>query len=126
MQRAQGAILNLCWSAGFEKYGGGPGDTAVKNAVHSITRTLRLELKGEPIRVTELAPGMVETDFSNVRFRGDRKAAKAVYKGVKPLVAADIADCIVFAVTRPPLVDVDEIVIRPVAQAASWLVASKS
>ena len=69
---------------------------------------------------------MVETDFSNVHFRGDRKAAKAVYQGVKLLVAADIADCIVFAVTRPPHVDVDEIVIRPVAQAASWLVARKS
>src|SRR6202521_4391770 len=85
-----------------------------------------LELNGEPIRVTEIAPGMVETEFSTVRFRGDRKAAKAVYQGVKPLVAEDIADCIVFAVTRPAHVDIDEIVIRPVAQAASWLVARKT
>jgi NADP-dependent 3-hydroxy acid dehydrogenase YdfG len=69
---------------------------------------------------------MVETEFSLVRFRGDRKAAKAVYQGVKPLVAEDIADCIVFAVTRPPHVDIDEIVIRPIAQAASWLVARKA
>jgi NADP-dependent 3-hydroxy acid dehydrogenase YdfG len=83
-------------------------------------------LNGEPIRVTEIAPGMVETEFSVVRFRGDRKAAKAVYQGVKPLVAEDIADCIVFAVTRPPHVDIDEIVIRPIAQAASYLVARKS
>ena len=82
-------------------------------------------MNGEPIRVTEVAPGMVETEFSVVRFHGDRKAAKAVYQGVKPLVAEDIADCIVFAVTRPPHVDIDEIVIRPVAQAASWLVARK-
>ena len=121
-----GHVVNLGSIAGFETYVGGAGYTASKHAVHAISRTLRLELNGEPIRVTELAPGMVETDFSNVRFRGDRKAAKAVYQGVKPLVAADIADCIVFAVTRPPHVDVDEIVIRPVAQAASWLVARKS
>ena len=121
-----GHIVNLGSIAGFETYMGGAGYTASKHAVHAISRTLRLELNGEPIRVTELAPGMVETDFSNVRFRGDRKAAKAVYQGVKPLVAADIADCIVFAVTRPAHVDIDEIVIRPVAQAASWLVARKT
>ena len=118
-----GHIVNLGSIAGFETYKGGAGYTASKHAVRAMSRTLRLELNGEPIRVTEIAPGMVETEFSTVRFRGDRKAAKAVYQGVKPLVAEDIADCIVFAVTRPPHVDIDEIVIRPVAQAASWLVA---
>jgi NADP-dependent 3-hydroxy acid dehydrogenase YdfG len=121
-----GHIVNLGSIAGFEVYRGGAGYTASKHAVRAISRTLRLELNGEPIRVTEVAPGLVETEFSTVRFHGDRKAAKAVYKGVKPLVAADIADCIVFAVTRPPHVDIDEIVIRPVAQAASWLVARKA
>jgi NADP-dependent 3-hydroxy acid dehydrogenase YdfG len=121
-----GHIVNLGSIAGFETYKGGAGYTASKHAVRAISRTLRLELNGEPIRVTEIAPGMVETEFSTVRFRGDRKAAKAVYQGVKPLVAEDIADCIVFAVTRPPHVDIDEIVIRPIAQAASWLVARKS
>ena len=121
-----GHIVNLGSIAGFETYKGGAGYTASKHAVRAISRTLRIELNGEPIRITEIAPGMVETEFSVVRFRGDRKAAKAVYKGVKPLVAADIADCIVFAVTRPPHVDIDEIVIRPVAQAASWLVARKA
>jgi NADP-dependent 3-hydroxy acid dehydrogenase YdfG len=120
-----GHIVNLGSIAGFEVYKGGAGYTASKHAVRAISRTLRLELNGEPIRVTEVAPGMVETEFSVVRFHGDRKAAKAVYQGVKPLVAEDIADCIVFAVTRPPHVDIDEIVIRPVAQAASWLVARK-
>ena len=120
-----GHIVNLGSIAGFETYKGGAGYTASKHAVRAISRTLRLELNGEPIRVTEVAPGMVETEFSTVRFRGDRKAAKAVYQGVKPLVAEDIADCIVFAVTRPPHVDIDEIVIRPIAQAASWLVARK-
>ena len=121
-----GHIINLGSIAGFEVYKGGAGYTASKHAVRAISRTLRLELNGEPIRVTEVAPGMVETEFSVVRFRGDRKAAKAVYKGVKPLVAEDIADCIVFAVTRPPHVDIDEIVVRPIAQAASWLVARKT
>jgi NADP-dependent 3-hydroxy acid dehydrogenase YdfG len=121
-----GHIVNLGSIAGFEVYKGGAGYTASKHAVRAISRTLRLELNGEPIRVTEVAPGMVETEFSLVRFRGDRKAAKAVYQGVKPLVAEDIADCIVFAVTRPPHVDIDEIVIRPIAQAASYLVARKT
>ena len=121
-----GHIVNLGSIAGFEVYKGGAGYTASKHAVRAISRTLRLELNGEPIRVTEVAPGMVETEFSLVRFRGDRKAAKAVYQGVKPLVAEDIADCIVFSVTRPPHVDIDEIVIRPIAQAASYLVARKT
>jgi NADP-dependent 3-hydroxy acid dehydrogenase YdfG len=120
-----GHIVNMGSIAGFETYKGGAGYTASKHAVHAISRTLRLELNGEPIRVTEIEPGMVETEFSLVRFHGDRKAAKDVYKGVKPLVATDVADCIVFAVTRPPHVDIDEIIVRPVAQAAAWLVARK-
>jgi NADP-dependent 3-hydroxy acid dehydrogenase YdfG len=121
-----GHIVNIGSIAGFETYKGGAGYTAVKHAVRAISRTLRLELNGEPIRVTEIAPGLVETEFSFVRFHGDRKAAKAVYQGIKPLAAADVADCVVFAVTRPPHVDIDEIVVRPVAQATSWLVARKA
>ncbi len=121
-----GHIVNLGSIAGFETYAGGAGYTATKHAVHAISRTLRLELNGEPIRVTEVMPGMVETEFSVVRFHGDRQAAKKVYEGVKPLVAADIADCIVFAVTRPPHVDIDEIVVRPIAQATAWKVARKT
>jgi NADP-dependent 3-hydroxy acid dehydrogenase YdfG len=112
-----GHIVNLGSIAGFEVYRGGAGYAATKHAVRAISRTLRIELNGEPIRVTEIAPGMVETEFSLVRFRGDEKAASDVYRGVKPLSADDVADCIVFAVTRPPHVDLDEIVIRPTAQA---------
>lgn len=121
-----GHIVNIGSIAGFETYAGGAGYTAVKHAVRAISRTLRLELNGEPIRVTEIAPGLVETEFSLVRFHGDRKAARAVYEGLKPLTAEDVADCVVFAVTRPPHVDIDEIVVRPVAQATAWKVARKS
>lgn len=121
-----GHIINIGSVAGTETYKGGAGYTSVKHAVRAISRTLRLELNGEPIRVTEIDPGMVETEFSLVRFHGDRKAAKAVYEGLKPLTAEDIADCIVFAATRPPHVDIDEMVIRPVAQATTWMVARKA
>jgi NADP-dependent 3-hydroxy acid dehydrogenase YdfG len=121
-----GHIVNLGSIAGFETYKGGAGYTAVKHAVRAISRTLRLELNGEPIRVTEVAPGLVETEFSVVRFHGDRQAAKNVYAGLKPLTAADVAECILFAVTRPAHVDIDEIVIRPVAQATSFQVSRKT
>lgn len=121
-----GHVVNIGSIAAFETYKGGAGYTAAKHAARAITRTLRLELNGEQIRVTEIDPGLVETEFSLVRFRGDRKAAKAVYEGLKPLSAEDVADCVVFAVTRPPHVDIDEIVVRPVAQATSWMVARKA
>jgi NADP-dependent 3-hydroxy acid dehydrogenase YdfG len=120
-----GHIINIGSIAGFETYRGGAGYTAAKHAVRAITKTLRLELNGEPIRVTEIAPGLVETEFSVVRFHGDRKAAKAVYEGIKPLTAQDVADCVMFAVTRPAHVDIDEIVVRPVAQATASIVARK-
>ena len=120
-----GHIVNIGSIAGFETYKGGAGYTAAKHAVRAITKTLRLELNGEPIRVTEIAPGLVETEFSLVRFHGDRKAARVPYEGIKPLTAEDIADCIVFAVTRPPHVDIDEIVVRPIAQANVVTVARK-
>jgi NADP-dependent 3-hydroxy acid dehydrogenase YdfG len=116
-------IVNLGSIAGFEVYPGGVGYTASKHAVRAVTDTLRLELNGEPIRITEIAPGMVETEFSEIRFGGDKQRAADVYTGVQPLTADDIADCIVWAVTRPPHVDIDFMVVRPVAQAAAYLVA---
>jgi NADP-dependent 3-hydroxy acid dehydrogenase YdfG len=115
-------IVNLGSIAGFEVYRGGAGYAATKHAVRAINRTLRIELNGEPIRVTEIDPGMVETEFSLVRFQGDEKAAADVYRGLKPLSGEDVADCIAFAVNRPPHVDIDEIVIRPLAQANSFTV----
>jgi NADP-dependent 3-hydroxy acid dehydrogenase YdfG len=118
-------IVNLGSVAGFEVYPGGVGYTASKHAVRAITRTLRLELVGEPIRVTEVEPGMVETEFSLVRFKGDRERASNVYKGMQPLTGADVADCIIWAITRPPHVNIDEMVVRPIAQATTRDVARK-
>jgi hypothetical protein len=115
-------VVNLGSIAGFEVYRGGAGYAATKHAVRAISRTLRIELNGEPIRVTEIDPGMVETEFSVVRFGGDAGAAADVYKGLKPLSGEDVADCIAFAVNRPPHVDIDEIVVRPLAQANTFTV----
>ncbi len=119
-------IVNLGSVAGFEVYSGGAGYTASKHAVRAITRTLRLELVGEPIRISEVAPGMVETEFSLVRFKGDAARAAEVYRGVQPLTGADVADCILWAVTRPLHVNIDELVVRPIAQANAFTVARRS
>jgi NADP-dependent 3-hydroxy acid dehydrogenase YdfG len=121
----RGHIVILGSVAGFEVYPGGVGYTASKHAVRAITRTLRLELMGEPIRVTEIEPGMVETEFSLVRFKGDQQRAATVYRGMQPLTGVDVADCIVWAVTRPPHVNIDELVVRPIAQATTRDVARK-
>jgi len=118
----RGHIVNIGSIAGFETYPGGAGYTSVKHAVRAISQTLRLELHGGPVRVTEIDPGLVETEFSIVRL-GDASKAKKVYEGMTPLTDDDIADCVAWAVTRPRHVNVDEIVIRPVAQARATLVA---
>jgi NADP-dependent 3-hydroxy acid dehydrogenase YdfG len=117
-----GHVINLGSIAGFETYSGGAGYTGSKHAVRAFTRTLRLELLGQPVRVTEVDPGLVETEFSRVRFAGDVERAKSVYRGLEPLVAEDIADCIVWAATRPSHVNIDEIVVRPRAQATAQVV----
>jgi NADP-dependent 3-hydroxy acid dehydrogenase YdfG len=105
--------------AGVEVYPGGGGYTAAKHAAHAVTKTLRLELLGRPIRVSEVAPGMVETEFSLVRFGGDRERADAVYEGTTPLTGEDVADAIAYVVTRPPHVDVDYVSIKPTDQATA-------
>ncbi|MDH3253656.1 MAG: SDR family NAD(P)-dependent oxidoreductase [Acidobacteriota bacterium] len=112
-------IINIGSIAGFETYLGGAGYTASKHALRAVTRTLRLELLGEPIRVTEINPGLVETEFSIVRFDGDEARARAVYEGMTPLNGEDVADCVVWAATRPLHVNIDEIVVRPRDQATA-------
>ena len=89
----------------------------------ALAETLRLELCGRPVRVIEIDPGMVETEFSVVRFAGDTERAAKVYEGLTPLAAGDIAECIAWAVTRPRHVNIDEIVVRPIAQATATQVA---
>jgi NADP-dependent 3-hydroxy acid dehydrogenase YdfG len=118
-----GHVVVLGSIAGFEVYPGGAGYTGVKHAVNALCRTLRLELVGEPIRITEVAPGIVETEFSLVRFGGDADRAAAVYRGLTPLTAADVADVVAFCVTRPPHVDIDHVVVKPVAQASATVSA---
>jgi len=117
-----GQIVNVGSIAGFETYPGGGGYTASKHALRAVTRTLRLELVGKPVRVTEISPGLVETEFSEVRFRGDAGKAKKVYEGMQPLVPEDVAECITWAATRPSHVNIDEIVVRPRDQATATLV----
>lgn len=115
-------ILNLTSIAGLNAYVGGGGYNAAKFAEHALTEVLRLELNGEPIRVVEVAPGMVATEeFSLVRFDGDQARRDAVYEDVpEPLTAEDVAETIVHALELPRHVDLDLIVVKPVAQAASY------
>ena len=115
-----GTVVNLGSIAGHLTYEGGGGYTAAKHGVAAMTETLRLELNGQPVRITEIAPGMVRTDeFSLNRFGGDAGKADAVYSGVRePLVAEDIADAITWVATRPAHVNIDLLVIKPLAQAA--------
>jgi len=116
----QGHVVVMSSTAGRIVYEGGGGYTAAKHGTTALAETLRLELLGQPVRVTEIAPGMVRTEeFSTVRFRGDAERAAKIYEGVDaPLTADDIADCVAWCVTRPPHVDIDLLVVKPLAQAA--------
>jgi 3-hydroxy acid dehydrogenase/malonic semialdehyde reductase len=114
-----GIIVNLGSIAGHEAYANGNVYCASKAAVSMLTRTMRIDLLPKGIRVAEVAPGMVETEFSEVRFKGDEERAASVYKGVQALQAADIADVIQFIVTRPPHVQLAEVIVFPTAQAAA-------
>jgi len=114
-----GHVIIVGSTSGFEVYPGGAGYTASKHALRAVTKTLRLELLGRPVRVTDVSPGLVETEFSLVRHGGDAERARAAYQGMTPLEAEDVAACIVFAATRPPHVDIDEIVVRSRDQASS-------
>jgi NADP-dependent 3-hydroxy acid dehydrogenase YdfG len=122
VESGDGHVITIGSVAAFEPYAGGAGYNAAKHAARAVTDVLRLELIGKPVRVSEIDPGLVETEFSLVRFDGDRARADAVYEGLTPLSAEDVAEVVAFVATRPSHVDVDQVVIRPRDQARVWLV----
>jgi serine 3-dehydrogenase len=125
IERGRGHVINVGSVAGLEVYPAGNAYCATKFAVRALTKGLRLDLSGTPVRVSEVAPGMVETEFSLVRFHGDAERAAKVYQGLTPLAADDIADAIVWCATRPLHVNVSDVVIWPTAQASTSVVHRK-
>jgi 3-hydroxy acid dehydrogenase / malonic semialdehyde reductase len=123
--RDHGHIVNLGSVAGRQAYPNAALYVASKFAVRGFTYALREDLLGRPIRITTVDPGLVQTNFSRVRFRGDEEAARKVYEGVEAMTPEDIADCILFAVTRPPHVNVDEIVVKALAQSSGGRILRK-
>lgn len=124
-----GHIVNMGSVAGVWSYPSGSSYVASKFAVHGYTRALRDDLQGKPVRVTNIAAGMVETEFSKVRFKGDEEKARAVYADVAmggPLSAQDIAECVVFALTRRPNVNIDEILVMALAQVSGGNILRES
>lgn len=115
--RGQGHVINIGSIAGHSTYRNGNVYCATKHAVHAISKSMRLDLIGSPLRVTEIAPGAVETEFSEVRWN-DKEKAKAFYQDFHPLIAQDIADAILYCATRPQRVDIEEMIIMPTDQAA--------
>jgi NADP-dependent 3-hydroxy acid dehydrogenase YdfG len=119
IESGNGLIVTVTSIAALEVYDGGAGYTAAKHAQGALHRTLRGELLGKPVRLTEIAPGAVATEFSLVRFDGDTQRAESVYAGITPLSADDVAEVIGFVASRPPHVNIDQIVIRPRDQASA-------
>lgn len=124
--RGRGHIVNLGSIAGHFAYPGGHVYCATKAAERMISDGLRIDLNGTPLRVTSIDPGLVETEFSNVRFRGDDERAKKVYTGVQALTPEDIAETIVWTLTRPPHVEIQTVLITPTAQANPFVLSRKS
>lgn len=122
VSRGQGHVINIGSIAGHQTYPGGSVYCATKAAVKSISEGLKLDLLGTPIRVSSVDPGMVETDFSNVRFHGDTERAKKVYQGLTPLTPDDVADVVLFCATRPPHVNINQVILMPTEQASTTLV----
>ena len=120
--RGRGHVINIGSVAGHEVYPGGAVYCATKHAVGAITRGLRMDLLGTGVRVSTVDPGMVETEFSVVRFHGDRERADRVYRNMTPLTPGDIADAVLWCATRPPHVNIDEIILKPTDQASATLV----
>jgi 3-hydroxy acid dehydrogenase / malonic semialdehyde reductase len=121
VRRERGHVINVGSIAGHESYPGGSVYCATKAAVRALTAGLRMDLVDTPIRVSTIDPGMVETEFSLVRFHGDAGRAENVYRGITPLAAEDVAEVIVFCATRPPHVDVAEVLLLPTAQASATI-----
>ncbi len=119
IESGDGLIITITSIAALEAYDNGSGYTTAKHAQAVLHRTLRGELLGQPVRLTEIAPGAVETEFSLVRFDGDEERAAKVYEGITPLVAADVAEVIGFVATRPSHVNLDQIVMKPRDQASA-------
>ena len=126
LKRGAGHVINLGSIASHEVYPGGAVYCATKFAVAAITKGLRLDVLGTPLRVTLISPGMVDTEFSTVRFHGDRNRADKTYDGLTPLYAEDIAESIRFAVTTPAHVDIDEMLVYPRDQAGVLAVHRKT
>lgn len=122
VQRRRGTIINIGSIAGHEVYPKGNVYCATKHAVDALTKGLRMDLMDTPLRVCTVDPGLVETEFSAVRFRGDLERAKVVYQNLKPLEPDDVAEAVVFAASRPPHVQVAEIIVLPTAQASTTMV----
>lgn len=122
VKRNSGHVLNIGSIAGHEAYGGGVGYCATKHAVAAINTSMKMDLTGTDVRVSMISPGLVNTEFSSVRFHGDAKRADRVYNGMQPLLADDIADIALFIVTRPKHVDIIDILVYPTAQSATYLV----
>lgn len=121
-----GYILNVGSMAGTTNYRGGSAYASTKHALRSITETLRLELNGEPIRVGEIAPGMIHTEFAYRRFKDGPVHVPKIYEGMTPLSGEDVAECIAFVATRPARVNVDYLRVQPLAQASQYLVNRES
>lgn len=119
LKKTQGHMVNISSVAGIEAYEGGSVYSASKAFVKMISKSLRIDLAGTGIRVTDIAPGAVNTEFSNVRFKGDGSKAEAVYKGYTPLTPQDIADCIMFSLSRPKSVNLEYMLVMPTAQASA-------
>lgn len=126
VERGRGDVINIGSIAGHEVYPKGNVYCATKHAVDAITRGLRMDLLGTPVRVCTVDPGLVETEFSMVRFHGDSDRAENVYEGMKPLTGDDIADAVLYCASRPPHVQINEIIIFPTAQRSSTMVHRES
>jgi len=121
VERESGHIINIGSTAGHEAYPKGHVYCATKHAVNAITKSLRIDVIDKNIKVSSVDPGAVETNFSNVRFLGDKEKAKSMYKGLIPLVAQDVAEAVVFCATRPPHANIAEIIMMPTQQASALI-----